>query len=129
MDGAGATPTNPPPKPILPWGASCGGPRSGTSTKMTPLSAVPSGDIAMPLDEHLLPFREHILQGEFIDFLSLLYQDIERKDKDLIDDKDKEVLKKRKMERTWANWLSVFLFYASVIVRKHPECGPIVTIS
>lgn len=52
-----------------------------------------------------------------------MYREEEKKEKELMNDKAKEVLKKRKVDRTWANWLSVFLIYASVIVREHPKRG------
>lgn len=63
----------------------------------------------MPLGEHLLLFtRGKILREDYIDFFFLLYGEIEKKDKDLMDDKEKEILRKRKVDRTWANWLSFF---------------------
>lgn len=33
-----------------------------------------------------------------------------------MDDKEKEILKKRKVQRAWANWLSGILIYAGVII-------------
>lgn len=53
--------------------------------------AIPSGDIALPLVEYLLPTtREKILRGEFVDFFS---KELEKKDKDLLDDREKKILK------------------------------------
>lgn len=45
----------------------------------------------MPLGKHLLqPTRDKILKGGYIDFFSLLYRKGEKKDKELMDDKEKE---------------------------------------
>lgn len=77
-----------------------------------------SGDIALPLVEYLLPTtREKILRGEFVDFFS---KELEKKDKDLLDDREKKILKSQKADRTWADWLPGFLVYARVIARLHP---------
>lgn len=53
-DGAEEAPAKPPPKPILPWGTTCSGPQPGSSVD-TYLLAMPLGDIAMPLGEHVQP--------------------------------------------------------------------------
>lgn len=83
-----------------------------------------SGDVAMPLGEHLFQAtRDKILNGECIDLFLLLYCEIEKNDKDMMDDKEKEVLKKRKEDQPWANWLVVFLIFAGVIVKEHPNRG------
>lgn len=53
-------------------------------------------------------------------FLSLYcIEKLKKKDKDRLWDKEKEVLKKKKVDETWANWLSGFLIYAGVILREH----------
>lgn len=51
--------------------------------------------------------RDKILRGEYVDLFSLLYRELEKKDKDLLDDKEKEILKKRKVDRNWTNWCPV----------------------
>lgn len=74
----------------------------------------PAGDIAMPLGKYLLQStRDKILRGEYIDFFSLLYQEVEKKDKGLMD-KEKEDLKKRKVG---------FLIYACDGSRFFPVLG------
>lgn len=56
-----------------------------------------------------------------MDLFSLLYQELEKKDKDLLDDKGKEILKKRKIGRNWTNWLFGFLVYTGIIVCAYPD--------
>lgn len=74
--------------------------------------------------EHLLQStRVKILRGKFIDFFSRLYQEIEKKDKELLDKKEKEVLNKHKVERTWTNWISEFLIYTGVKLRQNTMRG------
>lgn len=54
----------------------------------------------MPLGEHLAQvIRNKILRGEYVDLFSLLYRELEKKDKDLQD--EKEILKKCKVDRNW----------------------------
>lgn len=85
------------------------------------LTALQSGEVALPLSEHLLPStRDKILRGKFIDLFNLLYREIEKKDKEELDDKEKEKLQKCKVDRTWANWLLGFFIYAGVISRAQP---------
>lgn len=110
-------------KPNLPWCAGSRGSGEGAASH-SPDTPVPTGDMAMSLGEHLSKAtRDKILKGEFIDFFSLLYREVEKKDKDLMDDREKEVLRKRKVDRTWANWLSRYLIYVGVNVKAHPERG------
>lgn len=79
-------------------------------------SAIPLGGIALPLGDHLLPATiEKILHGEFVDLFSLLYRELEKKDKDQLDDREKDILKRRKFDRTLAIWLLGFLIYVNVI--------------
>ncbi|XP_060111188.1 semaphorin-6A-like [Heteronotia binoei] len=55
----------------------------------------------MPLGDHLTAAtREKILRGEYVDVFSLLYRELEKKSKDELDEKDKEKLKRRKVDRT-----------------------------
>lgn len=64
-------------------------------------ASLPSGDLALPLGKHILPVtRENILRGKFIDLFSLLYWEPEKKDKEELDEWNKEKLKKYKVERT-----------------------------
>lgn len=54
----------------------------------------PVGDMSFPLREHLLPAtKEKIIQGEFADFFLLLYRELEKKDKQDLDEKEKEIVK------------------------------------
>lgn len=70
----------------------------------------------MPLGEHLLPAtRDKILKREYMDLFSPLYREMEKEDKDLLDDRENEILKHRKVDRTWTNWLARFLIYAGVL--------------
>lgn len=79
----------------------------------------------MPLSDHLLQSKwEKILQGEYVDLFSLLYREVEKKDKDLLADRKKEILRKRKIEPNWTNWLSGYLVYTRVIVREHRDRDP-----
>lgn len=55
-----------------------------------------------------------------MDLFSLLYRELERKDKEDLDDKDKEKIKRRTVDRTWANWLPGFLIFAGVVARSQP---------
>lgn len=45
---------------------------------------------------------------------------VEKKDKDLMDDREKEIFKHRRVDRTWTNWLAGFLIYAGVTARGNP---------
>lgn len=77
------------------------------------ISAVFSGDVALPLGDHLLlVMRDKILCGDFVDLFSWLFREIKKKDKDLMDEKEKEILKSHRVDHTWANWLPGFLVYA-----------------
>ena len=50
----------------------------------------------------------------------LLNRNVEKKDVEKEDDKDKERHKKKKPDRTWFNWLPGFLIYAGVLVKAQP---------
>lgn len=82
--------------PVLPWGLDGSGAPCGFHG-IPSCFAIPSGDIALPLGEHLLPATwEQILKGEFVGFFSLLFREVEKKNKELLellDDKEKEILK------------------------------------
>lgn len=85
----------------------------------TQFSSLPLDDIALPLREHLLQAtKDKILHRKYIDLFSLLYWELEKKDKDLIDDRKKEIWKKRKVDKTWGNLFSGYSI--SVIARLHP---------
>lgn len=80
----------------------------GSQAESLPFSVLPSGDLALPLGDHLLPTtREKILRGEFMDLFHLLYWEPVRKDKEEMDEHEKEILKKQKVERTWASGFQV----------------------
>ena len=55
---------------------------------------------------------------EYFDLFEFLNRDVEKKDLDKEDEKDKE---RRRPDRTWANWLPVFLIYAGVAVKAQPR--------
>lgn len=55
---------------------------------VSPPMALPSGDMLLPLEEYLLPAtKEKILRGEFVNFFLLLYRELEKKDRQDLDDK------------------------------------------
>lgn len=73
-----------------------------------------SGDIDMLLGKHLLhSTRDKIMHGEFIDYFSLLYPEIEKKN-ELLDEKEKEVLKKCKVKCTWDDWVFKFMWLSYI---------------
>lgn len=97
-----------------PWG---GAPSNwqGGSLAGFPLISLPPCDVITSLGDHLsLALRDKILWGEYVDVFSLLYREVERNDKNLMDDRKKEVLKRRPVDRTWSNWLTGFLIYMGV---------------
>lgn len=53
-----------------------------------------------------------------MDIFSLIYREVERKDKDLMDDREREVLKHRRVDRTWSNWFT--LIYMGVTANANP---------
>lgn len=63
-----------------PWGVGGMPPQWAAPVVMSHSSHIPSGDTAMLLGEHLQPAtREKILRGEFVDFFSMLYQEVEKR--------------------------------------------------
>lgn len=91
-------------------------PMAGFNYELAPAAHLPSGDVALPLGDHLLAAtKEKIIKGEFVDIFSLLFRELEKKDKEDLDEKDKEKLKKWKVDRNWASWLPGFFIYAGVI--------------
>lgn len=75
----------------------------------------------MPLGDHLTTStRDKIVRGEYVDVFSLLYRELEKKDKEDIDEREKERLKWHRVDSNWANWHPGFLIYAGVIVCFHP---------
>ncbi|XP_054843457.1 uncharacterized protein LOC129335043 [Eublepharis macularius] len=97
-------------------------PQIGTvSYGMVPFNALPFGDTALPLGDHLTQAtREKILRGEYVDIFTLLFRELEKKDKEDLDERDKEKLKRRKVDRNWHNWLPGMFIYAGVIARAQP---------
>lgn len=61
---------------------------------------------------HLLPItKEKILRGEFMNLFALLYREPVKKGKEEVEIRDKEILKKCKVEKTLANWLPGYLIH------------------
>lgn len=82
------------------WGFS-GGPAS--SFKSVGPSLVPVGDLAMPLGKPLtIATWNKILKGGYVDVFSLLFCDLENKDKDKLDDCLREHIKCHIIDRTYA---------------------------
>lgn len=78
-----------------------------------PANAIPFGDMG----DHLLPTtRDKICREMFVDLFSLLFRELEKKDKEELDDKLKN--RKQAVDRTWANWLPGFLIFAGVLARS-----------
>ncbi|XP_054852798.1 uncharacterized protein LOC129341561 isoform X2 [Eublepharis macularius] len=93
-----------------------------TALGSLPYRAMPFGDAALPLGDHLTPAtRDKILRGEFVDVFTLLFRELEKKDKEDMDERDKERMKRRKVDRSWSNWLPGMLIYAGVLARAQPH--------
>ena len=89
-------------------------------------SLIPYGSLSTPVGYHLHPStKEKIWKGEYIDIFSLLFREEEQKDKDKDKDKEQERIRKKKVERTWANWLAGFLIFIGVVLQKHPDKAPV----
>lgn len=90
----------------LGWGGLCLPSYDSMAYVATPLAALPTGDVILPLGDHLLAFtKEKILRGKFVDvFFHFLPHELEKKDKEDLYEKDKAKLKKHKIDRNWANW-------------------------
>lgn len=91
---------------LLPWqqtamGLGPGQQPWGSPYATVPFRALPYGDMAMPLGNHLTQAtREKILRGEFVDIFSLLFRDLKKKDKEDMEEKDRENLRRRNVDRT-----------------------------
>lgn len=76
--------------PILLWGSSNVSGPWGPSLAGLLLTALPPRDTSTSLGDHLsLVTWDKILRGDYVDIFSLLDREVERKDKDLMDDKEK----------------------------------------
>ena len=64
--------------------------------------------------------KEKIWLGKYMHLFKLLIRNVEKKDLDKEDEKDKEKRGRKKPERTLPNWLPRFLIYARVIVKAQP---------
>lgn len=80
------------------------------------------GDIALPLGGHLaLSIKEKIWRGEFVDIFSLLQvepEPVQRIGEPL---RDQEVVRQRKIDKNWTNWLNGYFIYASVVLQMYPS--------
>ncbi|XP_016848009.2 uncharacterized protein LOC103278380 isoform X1 [Anolis carolinensis] len=65
-----------------------------------------------------------MLRNKYVDIFSLHFKDMDKKEKDELDEEYNERMKKRKVDNTWDNWLACYMIYAGVIVRKYPASGP-----
>ena len=73
-----------------------------------------------PLGYHLTAaMKEKIVRGEFVDLLSLLPSAKESLFKDKKDERGDE--DRRRLSRSFSNWLQAFLIYSSIICEKCPE--------
>ena len=62
-----------------------------------------------------------------MDLFELLKRNVEKKDLNKEDDKEKERHRRKKPDRAWSNWLPGFLIYARVVV-NHGRCNPFFNI-
>lgn len=67
--------------------------------------------------------REKIVQGQYLDIFSLLNRKISKSDYDKFDERHNEAIRRKKPERTWANWLPAFYAYAGILAGAKPELG------
>lgn len=73
----------------------------------------------MSLGKHLtVATRDKIRRGDYVDVF--FFGDLEKKDKGELDERLKERIKCRTIDRTYANWYLGFLIYAGVIVHYQP---------
>ncbi|XP_067317382.1 uncharacterized protein [Anolis sagrei] len=63
---------------------------------------------------------DKILRNEYIDMFSLYFRELDKKEKDDMDEERKEKLKKRRVEQNWKNWIACYTIYASLLVEAHP---------
>ena len=54
---------------------------------------------------------------------TLLYRKIEEKKGSKDEEKERETFRKKKVERCWTNWLTVFLIYTGTIIKAYPDRG------
>ncbi|XP_062834196.1 uncharacterized protein LOC134298345 [Anolis carolinensis] len=64
---------------------------------------------------------DKILRNEYIDIFTLYFRELDKKEKDDLDDERKEIMKKRKVDQNWGNWFSCFLIYGGVLVKAYPS--------
>lgn len=60
------------------------------------------------------------LGGNFGAFLPWPMWSGEKKDKENLDEKDKEKLKKLNVDRTWTSWLPGYLIYLGILAKANP---------
>lgn len=69
----------------------------------------------MPLGEYLMTnTRDKILWSEFID---IFFQELEKKNKEDLENQEKEHLKCHRVDHSMANWYQGFLTYAGIILQ------------
>lgn len=68
----------------------------------------------------LLAIQDKIIRWELVDNFSLLYREFKKKHKEELDEKKKEKLRKRKVDRTWGSCLLGFFIYTSISTRAQP---------
>lgn len=97
------------------WGSS-GAPTLTFDSVST--GSIPLGDFALPLEDHLITAtRDMILKGEYVDAFSLLFYNLEKEDKEDLDEHQKECIKLCTIDQIYANRYPGFFIYAGVIVR------------
>ncbi|KAJ7327329.1 hypothetical protein JRQ81_017088, partial [Phrynocephalus forsythii] len=90
------------------------------------INELPEGDESLPLGDHLSEAMvERIISGKFVDIFELLNREIDAKELEKLDDKEKERIRKCKPDRSWNNWLNTFVIYAGIYTTAHPEKGSV----
>lgn len=96
-------------------GVLCGLSPRGGQLMPPPCKAPPAREVDLPLGQHLLPAtRDKMCNGECMELLSILFRELEKKDKADLDERDNEKFKNLNVDRTWSNWLAGYFIYTRV---------------
>ncbi|KAJ7329210.1 hypothetical protein JRQ81_015384 [Phrynocephalus forsythii] len=93
------------------------------------INDLPQGNESLPLGYHLSEAMiDKITSGKFVDIFELLNREVDSKELEKLDDKEKERIRKRKPDRSWNNWLNAFVmlsalyYYARAQGFAIPDC-------